>query len=77
MTTDEPRLRATIAERIRVLRARSGRAQGIVALGLGVSQSTLSNYEHAVREPPITMLVRLARYYSVPLAEIVSERDGA
>ena len=52
-------------EKIRKLREDSNTKQSVIAHYLGVTQQTYSNYENGHREIPISVVLKLAKYYKV------------
>lgn len=52
-------------EKIRELREDSDTKQSVIAHYLGVTQQTYSNYETGQREIPISVVLKLAKYYKV------------
>lgn len=55
---------------LRIARERSGKSQEGAARELGLSaasKSTISDWENGVREPKLSQLRSLARYYEVPI----------
>jgi transcriptional regulator with XRE-family HTH domain len=54
-----------MGKRLKELRESKGKNQKDAAADLNIKPSTLSSYEIGDREPPISMLNNLARYYSV------------
>lgn len=55
------------AERIRLLRESLNISQINLAKDLLIGQSTMSEYERGVKEPPISVLVKIADYFGVSL----------
>jgi transcriptional regulator with XRE-family HTH domain len=67
--SDEEHLKR-LAFWLRIARERSGKSQAGAARELGMSaasKSTVSDWENGVREPKLSQLRALARYYQVPL----------
>lgn len=58
-------------------RAALGITQAEAAARASVSQSALSLYEHARRDPPVTSLKRLAVAYGVSIDWLMGIADGA
>lgn len=65
------------AWRLHRLRRASGRNQKEIAYELGITSSTLSNYETGKREPSLDTLVCLARYFSVSVEYLLGMTDAA
>lgn len=60
---------------LRIARERSGKSQEGAARELGLSassKSTVSDWENGVREPKLSQLRALARYYEVPIDLFIS-----
>lgn len=60
---------------LRIAREQSGKSQEGAARELGLSaasKSTISDWENGVREPKLSQLRALARYYEVPIDLFVS-----
>lgn len=64
-----------VGNRLRALRMARGVTQQDCGDAVGLDHSTLSMYERGARQPTLDALIALARYYEVPLAEIVNEDD--
>lgn len=61
------------AENMKYLRARKKHSQKHVADELGITRTRYSKYEYGLSEPPIELLVKIARYYEVNVDELLSE----
>lgn len=57
--------------RIKKLREDREISQKKLATDLFISQSALSNYESGTREPNLTLLVQIAKYFNVTLDYLV------
>lgn len=68
-------LLATVGGRIRDLRMARELTQQTLGDAVGINHATLSMYERGVREPSLDALIALARYFDVPLSDIVNEGD--
>ena len=55
----------TFAERIKMLRIRSGLTQQQVAESIGTTKSTISKYEHGLRKVNNEHLCKMAEIYEV------------
>lgn len=58
-------LLATIAENLRVLRARKNIRQEDVAKGIGTTTANISRYEQGLQEPSLATIVKLADFFGV------------
>jgi transcriptional regulator with XRE-family HTH domain len=61
----------TVGTRLRALRKKRGATLGQLADETGISESTLSRLESGGRRPTLELLLPLARFYRVPLDELV------
>lgn len=61
--------------RIKELREDLDIKQCEIACYLNVAQNTYCNYENGVREIPLSLLVKLSRYYSVNLEYLLGLTD--
>ncbi len=57
--------------RLKELREEKGLTQQEIADELNVKQNSYSQYENGIRELPINSLIRLAKFYSVPVDYIL------
>ena len=55
------------AERIKELRENMNVSQSKLANDLLIGQSTMSEYENGVKQPPISVLIKIADYFNVSL----------
>lgn len=55
------------AERIRLLRENKNISQKKLAEDLLIGQSTMSEYENGIKQPPLSVLVKMADYFDVSL----------
>lgn len=60
-------------ENMRYLRAKLGLSQQRLADELGITRARYSKYEYGMSEPPIELLIKIARYYQLSLDQLVSE----
>ncbi|MGV9011375.1 MAG: XRE family transcriptional regulator [Flavobacteriales bacterium] len=58
---------------LKLLRARRGRSQEEVAIGLDVKRSSWSGYENGSAEPPLDLLVRISAYFKVSLDKLLKD----
>ena len=58
---------------IQLLRKEAQMSQAELAILLGVSEMTISNYERGEREPSIEMLKRIADIFNVTVDELISD----
>lgn len=70
MTTDPNTQRRALGRRIRAWRLRRGLSQADLAEAIGVTQSSLSNYENAKRDLPASILIRIAEELEVELSDL-------
>jgi transcriptional regulator with XRE-family HTH domain len=68
--TDDPVLDA-VGPRLRALRQQRGATLAAVFAATGISVSTVSRLESGGRKPTLELLLGLARFYQVPLDELV------
>ncbi|WP_219847906.1 helix-turn-helix domain-containing protein [Sphingobacterium gobiense] len=61
-----------LADNMRYLRAKWGRSQQQLADELGITRTRYSKYEYGMAEPPIALLVKIAKYYGLSIDEIIS-----
>lgn len=61
--------------RLRDLREDSDITQASLAAYLHIKQNTYSQYENGQRQPPIEILIALARYYETSLDYLVGLTD--
>lgn len=58
---------------LKLLRARRGRSQEEVAIGLDVKRSSWSGYENGSAEPPLDLLVRISNYFRVSVDRLLKD----
>ena len=63
------------AERIKYLRVEKGCSQDVLAKELGVSNAIISLWEHGLREPTMSSLIAIAKYFQVSIDYIVGLTD--
>ncbi|MBD1425689.1 helix-turn-helix transcriptional regulator [Sphingobacterium arenae] len=61
-----------LADNMRYLRGRKGRSQQQLADELGITRTRYSKYEYGMAEPPIDLLIKIARYYGLSIDDIIS-----
>ena len=61
-----------LSENMRYLRSRLGYSQQRVADELIISRGRYGKYEDAEREPPIEILLRIAKYYKISVDQLLS-----
>ena len=61
--------------RIKELREDRDIKQKEIAAYLGIAQNTYSNYENGVRDFPLSLLIKLSRYYTVNLEYLLGLTD--
>lgn len=55
------------------MRSRRGVSQDVVATALDIKRSSYIGYENGTAEPALGLLVRMSRYYRVPLDQLLTE----
>lgn len=58
---------AILAERLKQCREEKGLTQGQVAIYCDITEKTYQNYELMTRTPKVSILIRLAMFYDVPI----------
>lgn len=58
---------------LQILRERQGLSQRELGNILGVSTSTIGNYEQGIREPNFEMLEKMADYFNVPIGTLLGD----
>ncbi len=58
-------------DNIKYLRARKGLSQQGLADALGITRARYSKYEYGQAEPPIELLVKIAKYYAVSVDDLL------
>jgi transcriptional regulator with XRE-family HTH domain len=66
-------MQGSLAEKLRVLRAREGLSLTEAAARAGVTRDTLSDVEHGKRQPYMPTLSKIATGYGVPVEELLEE----
>src|SRR5918993_2425307 len=66
-------MQGSLAEKLRVLRARVGLSLTEAATRAGVTRDTLSDLEHGKRHPYMPTLSKIAKGYGVPVEELLEE----
>lgn len=64
---EESKVTYTFDERLKELRADKGVGQIELAKAIGVSNGIISLWENGLREPTLSNLIALSRYFQVPL----------
>ena len=65
---------SALSKRLVALRKARGLSQTAVANEIGIALRTYQYYERGEREPQLSILIRLADFYRIPLDELV-ERE--
>ena len=74
--TNVRKMIATIyTERIKYLRTEKGLSQEDLAKELGVSNAIISRWENGLREPSMSSLIALAKFFHVSIDYIVGLTD--
>lgn len=58
------------------LRKQKGLSQEDLAVDLGISQSSVSNYEVGLTKPDISVLEKVSSYFDVPVADLISDEPN-
>ena len=66
---------SVFSERLTELRNQAGLTQPKVASSIGITTRTYQHYEAGEREPQVTMLVKIADFYSVSLDYLAGVTD--
>src|SRR5918995_5600170 len=66
-------MQGSLAEELRVLRARMGLSLTEAASRAGVTRDTLSDIEHGKRQPYMPTLAKIAAGYGVPVEDLLEE----
>src|SRR5918993_3784993 len=66
-------MQGSLAEKLRVLRARMGLSLTEAASRAGVTRDTLSDLEHGKRQPYMPTLAKIAAGYGVTVEELLEE----
>src|SRR5918995_7298510 len=66
-------MQGSLAEQLRVLRARMGLSLTEAASRAGVTRDTLSDLEHGKRQPYMPTLAKIAQGYGVPVEDLLEE----
>jgi len=61
-----------LSENIRYLRAKKGLSQQKVADALIITRARYSKYEEGAAEPPLEILIRMARYFDTSIDTLVT-----
>ena len=61
--------------RLKELRENNNISQNIIAEILNIKQNTYSQYENGVRQIPISVLIKIAKYYNVSVDYILELTD--
>lgn len=67
----------TVKINLRPLREERGLTQEALGSDLGVGQAYIGNIEAGLRNPSLSMALKMAQYFGVPLDAIVSAGDEA
>ncbi len=62
---------SALSKRLVALRKARGLSQTAVANEIGIALRTYQYYERGEREPQLSILIRLADFYRIPLDELV------
>ncbi|MCY4780331.1 helix-turn-helix transcriptional regulator [Sphingobacterium sp. UT-1RO-CII-1] len=62
-----------LAENMKYLRAGKKMSQKSLADALGITRARYSKYEYRLAEPPVDILIRLARYYAISIDDLITQ----
>lgn len=65
----------SFGKKLSELRKSKGLSQEDLAFELGISQSSVSNYEGGATLPDILVLERVSSYFNIPVTELLSENQ--
>jgi transcriptional regulator with XRE-family HTH domain len=71
------RVRAALGQRISRARRATGWTQAVLAEAVDIESCTLSRYECGLREPPLHVLLDIARVLRIPLVSLLGLTDEA
>ncbi|MFD2966204.1 helix-turn-helix domain-containing protein [Sphingobacterium bambusae] len=60
-------------DNIKYLRARKGLSQQGLADALGITRARYSKYEYGQAEPPLELVVKIARFYGVSIDVLLDD----
>jgi|SRR5690554_393018 len=60
----------SFGQKLLKLRKEKGLSQEDLATDLGISQSSVSNYESGFTKPDISVLEKVSKYFSVPISDL-------
>lgn len=63
-----------LANNLRFLRGEHGLSQEVLAEAIGVKRSSIAAYECKGVEPRLPVLIRIAKYFNIDLAELIEKR---
>ncbi len=63
-------------EQIKILRECQGLTQEALAALIGIKRENISRYESGERNPPIKVLVKMARIFGVTVDELIGDPDS-
>lgn len=65
----------TFAEKLKAARMQAGISQEKLSAELGVTKRTIINYENGQTMPPIDMLPKIAKFFSVTIESLITEEE--
>jgi transcriptional regulator with XRE-family HTH domain len=68
--------RMIFAERLAQLREEKNVAMIEISQATDIAQNTISQYENCLREPRLSMIIKLARYFDVSVNWLIGESDN-
>lgn len=69
-------MKTILGQRLKELREEKGLTQEKVAADLGITQPNYSRYEKETREPSISLLADMAKYFDVTIDYLVGLTDN-
>ena len=60
---------------LREIRKKKGLSQQKVAMDLNISREALSYYENGKRNPDVSMLVSMSKYFNVSIDHLITGKD--
>jgi len=65
----------TFAEKLKAARLQAGISQERLSVLLGVTKRTIINYENGRTLPPVILLPKIAKLFSVPVGTLITEEE--
>lgn len=72
---EEMRIKETFSHNLKFLRTQTPHlSQQALAIRLGISQKTLSNYESGRHIPPVHILASISAYFRIPMQDLLYKK---